>query len=105
MLAPPLRSPRFGWLFRRCVLIANGLYLGVGSFYRIGDAGDLLRHGAAAWQLWLFGAASVPLGLWLWNGTGPTFGFGFARGHVSRRATWICATLAMAIAALQIAVS
>lgn len=90
--------------FAGVCLIANGLYLGVGSFYRIGDAGDLLRHGAAAWHLWLFGAATVPLGLWLWNGTGPTFGFGVARGHVSRRAVWTCAGLALMIAAIEIAI-
>jgi hypothetical protein len=36
-------------------LIANGSYLGVGSFDHVGDAGDLLRHGGAIWQLWLFG--------------------------------------------------
>ena len=91
--------------FAGVCLIANGLYLGVGSFFRIGDAGDLLRHGAAAWQLWLFGAVTVPLGLWLWNGTGPTFGFGIARGHVSRRAALICAGLAVAIAAAEIALA
>ena len=27
-------------------MIANGLYIAVGSFDRVGDAGDLLRHGA-----------------------------------------------------------
>jgi hypothetical protein len=91
--------------FAGTCLIANGLYLGIGVFYRIGDAGDLLRHGAAAWHLWVFGAATVPLGLWLWNGIGPTFGFGLARGHVSRHATWICAALALSIAALEIALS
>jgi hypothetical protein len=91
--------------FAGVCLIANGLYLGVGSFFRIGDAGDLLRHGAAPWQLWLFGAASVPLGVWLWNGTGPTFGFGAARGRVSPRAAWTCSGLALALAAVEIALS
>src|SRR5438105_14300049 len=27
-------------------LIANGLYIGVGSFGRIGDCGEMLRHGS-----------------------------------------------------------
>jgi hypothetical protein len=88
--------------FAGVCLIANGLYLGAGSFFGIGDAGDLLRHGVAAWQLWLFGVVTVPAGLWLWNGTGPTFGFGPVRGKVSRRATGICACLALAVAALEI---
>lgn len=39
--------------------VANGLYLGVGSFERIGDAGDLLRSGASLWHLWLFGALAT----------------------------------------------
>jgi len=49
-------------------LIANGLYIGFGSFGRIGDCGDMLRHGSAPWQLWLFGAITAPLGLALWHG-------------------------------------
>lgn len=57
-------------------LLANGLYLGVGSFERVGDCGDLLRQGAAMWQLWLFGLMTAPLGLWFWHGLGPKFGLG-----------------------------
>src|SRR5262245_43922438 len=41
-------------------LLANGLYVGVGSFDRVGDCGDMLRHGSALWQLWLFGAVTAP---------------------------------------------
>src|SRR5437868_4041961 len=41
-------------------LIANGLYIGLGSFGRIGDCGEMLRHGSAPWQLWLFGAVAAP---------------------------------------------
>ena len=55
-------------------LMANGLYLGVGSFGNIGDAGDILRHGCPLWTLWLFGLISVPAGLMLWNGLGSAFG-------------------------------
>ena len=43
--------------------IANGAYIGVGSFESIGDAGDMLRHGSPTWHLWLFGAVTIPLGL------------------------------------------
>ncbi len=71
--------------FAGACLIANGLYLGIGSFGRVGDAGDLLRRGAPIWTLWLFGLVAVPAGLLLWNGTGATFGFGVAhwRGVVA----------------------
>jgi hypothetical protein len=63
--------------------IANGAYLGVGSFDRVGDAGDLLRHGAPAWQLWLFGVICVLTGFLLWHRLGTHFGFGESQGRVS----------------------
>lgn len=66
-------------------LAANGLYLGLGSFDRVGDCGDLLNHGAALWQLWLFGAVAAPLGLFLWHGLGPAFGLGPAGSEVRPR--------------------
>jgi hypothetical protein len=54
-------------------LIANGAYIGFGSFAHIGDCGEMLRHGSPIWLLWLFGAVTIPLGLWLWNGLGRQF--------------------------------
>jgi hypothetical protein len=66
-------------------LIANGAYIGIGSFDGIGDCGPMLRHGTAQWQLWLFGIVTVPAGFWLWHGQGRYFGLGTAQGHVSRR--------------------
>jgi hypothetical protein len=68
-------------------LIANGAYIGIGSFYRIGDAGDMLRYGSPLWQLWLFGIVTTITGLTLWNGVGGHFGFGQANGHVSQNAS------------------
>jgi hypothetical protein len=66
-------------------LVANGLYIGLGSFGRIGDAGDMLRQGSPVWLLWLFGAITVLAGLWLWHGLGPAFGWGLSekRNHES----------------------
>lgn len=81
---------RGGYLFRFFAgfcLIANGTYIGVGSFYRIGDAGDMLRYGSSPWQLWLFGIVTIAAGLLLWNGLGAHFGFGQTNGHVSRNAS------------------
>jgi hypothetical protein len=57
-------------------LIANGAYIGLGSFAQIGDCGELIRHGAPPYTLWLFGLAALPLGLLLWNGQGRYFGLG-----------------------------
>jgi hypothetical protein len=86
--------PRF---FAGFCLLANGAYIAFGSFDRIGDAGEMLRHGSPVWALWLFGALTVPAGLWLWHGQGPHFGLGAARGRVSPVAAYItlvgCAAL------------
>jgi hypothetical protein len=57
-------------------LIANGAYLSFGSLDRVGDAGDLLRHGTPEWMLWAFGLLAMPAGLWLWHRLGPQFGLG-----------------------------
>jgi hypothetical protein len=85
-------------------LIANGLYIGIGSFGAIGDCGEMLQHGATVWQLWLFGAAAAPLGIRLWNGQGPHFGFGPAQGRVSRGAVHGCLAACVALLMLGFAV-
>jgi peptidoglycan/LPS O-acetylase OafA/YrhL len=79
--------------------LANGLYLAAGSFTGDGDAGDLMKHGAAQWQLIAVGTPLSMLGLWLWNGLGPCFGLGEVRGEVDRR---IATTLAIALVAVVI---
>jgi len=79
-------------------LLANGLYIGIGSFDGIGDCGDLLRHGAPVWHLWLFGAIMAPVGLWLWHRQGPHFGLGPANQEVSREVAY--ATLVACLALL-----
>ena len=57
-------------------LVANGAYIGAGSFNRIGDTYPMLLFGSSLWQLWLFGALTVSLGLFLWHHLGPHFGLG-----------------------------
>jgi hypothetical protein len=80
-------------------LVANGLYLGLGSFGRIGDCGEILRHGSTPWQLWLFGLVTVPAGFALWHGLGRHFGF--ARSlPVSRAATIAASTAAACLVAI-----
>lgn len=64
-------------------LIGNGVYLGAGSFARIGDAGELLRHGSSVWLLWVFGLLAVSAGLGLWHGQGRHFGLGPAAEPIS----------------------
>jgi len=51
-------------------LIANGAYISIGSFDRVGDCGEMLRTGTPLWAMHAFGAATIPLGLYLWHGLG-----------------------------------
>jgi hypothetical protein len=76
-------------------LIANGAYVGVGSFDRVGDAGEMIRLGSPIWHLWAFGLATIPTGLWLWHRQGRRFGLGEAGNEVSPSVA--CATLIMTI--------
>jgi hypothetical protein len=85
-------------------LVANGAYIGVGWAIRAGDAGDLLRYGAARWQLVAFGALALPLGLVLWNGIGEHFGLGTARGRVSRSAAYVTIAVFVAVILLELAI-
>jgi hypothetical protein len=61
------RARNYADFFAGFCLIANGVYIGIGSFDRIGDAGDLLRHGSPKWALVVFGMASSIGGLFLWH--------------------------------------
>jgi hypothetical protein len=85
-------------------LIANGAYIGAGSFGRVGDCGVMLRHGSALWQLWLFGAVTVPAGLWLWHRQGPHFGLGPARGRVRVRVAYASLVACVGLMVLAFAV-
>ncbi len=84
---PPLAP--YARVFAGFCLIANGLYIGAGSFDGVGDAGEMLREGTPIWALWLFGVVGFGAGLALWNRTGPAFGFGEARGEVPRWIPWM----------------
>ena len=79
-------------------LVANGVYLGVGLFEPIGDAHVIVSRGTPSWCLWLFGIATVPTGLLLWNGIGSKFGFGGASGRVDPLAAYL--SLALLVLAL-----
>jgi len=76
--APRLTQP--ATFFAGFCCLANELDLVGGSFGGAGDAGDLLRYGAAIWQLGLFGVPVSLLGLWLWHRLGPRFGLAPEKG-------------------------
>lgn len=64
-------------------LIANGAYIGYGSFEKIGDCREMLIHETPSWVLWAFGISACALGFYLWNGLGPKFGWGKEAEKVS----------------------
>lgn len=103
-LAAVFKSPGCGFVrfFAGFCLLANGVYIGGGSFQGMADAGDLLKHGAPPWLLWLFGILAAALGLSLWNGLGPLFGFGPAGGVVSRSACWVSVALLVVITVVEL---
>jgi Peptidase M50B-like len=86
-------------------LVANGAYLAFGSFNRVGDTGELLRHGTPIALLWLFGLITIPYGFWLWNGLGPHFGLGAGRGQVNRSAAYTVLALLVAVVSLELALN
>lgn len=96
-VAARLRAP--GWyvlrFFAGFCLVTNGAYIAAGSFDRIGDCGEMLRHGSPAWHLWVFGAATVPAGFALWHRLGTYFGLGTSPGRVSTGVAY--GTLAAAV--------
>jgi hypothetical protein len=98
-----------GWyvlqFFSGFCLIANGAYLAFGSLARIGDAGDLLRHNARIVLLWLFGVATISVGLWMWNGLGPHFGLGEGRGTVDSTVAYVILALTIAIVLVELALT
>jgi hypothetical protein len=89
LLAVRRWAPRYVYLaafFAGFCLMANGAYLGIDAFVKAGDGRDLIAHGARRWMLLVFGLFAVDFGLDLWNGLGPYFGRGEAKGRVDRRA-------------------
>ena len=51
-------------------LLTNGAYIAIGSFDRVGDCGEMLRHGSPRWTLIAFGAITIPLGIYVWHRLG-----------------------------------
>ena len=98
-------SPRFAFLMRFFAgfcLIANGAYIGFGSFEGIGDAGELLRLGTPPPMLWGFGLLAMPTGFWVWHRAGADFGFGPDANTPDPAASRLTAILLIAIVVLEL---
>ena len=84
--------PEWSYLFRFFAgwcLVSNGLYLGSGVIFPVGDAHDLLHHGVSRTVLGLFGLVTIPSGFLLWHGQGKPFGRGSDPSPVSTRHAFI----------------
>ena len=84
-----IRGDYLTQFFAGFCLIANGAYIGIGSFENVGDAGDMIKYGSPTWLLWLFGIATVPLGFLLFHRLGPKFGMGESNGRVDEWAAYL----------------
>lgn len=87
----------FLWrFFAGFCLVANGMYLGMGSFSQDGDPGDLMRLGVPQSALVAFGVIATLGGFALWHAQGTSFGFGESAQVVSTRSLWMSAGLLIA---------
>jgi hypothetical protein len=89
--------------FAGACCVINGVYIALGSTAwagGVGDCGVMLRHGSPMWVMWVFGAATVPAGFWLWHGQGAAF----AKGSVSWRVAMGTAAVAVALVGTGLAV-
>ena len=66
-------------------LIINGIYIAEDSIFKAGDGGDMIRYGTPQWVLIAFGIVTISLGIYLWNGLGPYFGFTKSEDKVNTR--------------------
>jgi len=80
--------------------VANGAYIGFGSFDAVGDCGELLKHGAQPWQLWTFGVVAGAAGFLVWNRLGSRFGIGRHPAAVSKSQVVIVAAIGASLAAV-----
>lgn len=86
-------------------LVANGAYIGIGSFDGIGDCGEMLRCGSPMWVLWAFGACGIAAGFLAWHRLGTAFGLGAtAAVPPPARSAGVCLGALMVLLALGIAV-
>lgn len=72
MLVPARLSfaQRTAMFFAGFCVLANGAYIAVGSIDKVGDCGEMLKHGSKLWTLLLFGAITIPIGFWQWHRIG-----------------------------------
>ena len=69
-------------------MLANGAYIAVGSIDKVGDCGEMLKHGSPVWLLIFFGALTIPFGLYLWHRIGSAREFLIDQKSVDAKTAW-----------------
>ena len=103
LFAVVLRAPGI-YMFRFFAgfcLVTNGAYIGLGSFDRLMDAGDMMSYGSPQWLLLVFGGITIAGGLVFWNGIGPHYGLSQAKGIVSRSTALSSLALLVVLAGIE----
>lgn len=70
-------------------LIANGAYLGIGSFEQVGDCQEILRTGSPIWTMRLFGIVAIPAGFYLWHRLGSPADLLQEDSPVNSKSAWL----------------
>ena len=86
-------------------LVANGAYIAIGSFESVGDAGVMLATGSPRWLLLAFGAATVPLGMFIWHRLGSLGEFLKQPSLVTRRLAGITVIVLVVLTAVELCLS
>lgn len=84
-------------------LIANGSYIGIGSFAGIGDCGEMLRTGTPMWAMIAFGITTVPVGLLLWHRLGTVDRLFNEPSPITPRMAYAALTLLLVVVAVELA--
>lgn len=69
-------------------LLANGAYIAVGAMDKVGDCGEMLKHGSPIWTLLLFGAVTIPAGLYIWHRIGSVKEFLADANAIDAKTAW-----------------
>jgi hypothetical protein len=88
------------WFFAGFCLLANGAYIGVGSFWPVGDAKVLLINGASRSSLGVFGLAAVMSGLLILDRVSPWLGFGTSPKFVRKKDVLLTVLAAAVVTAI-----
>ena len=86
-------------------LLANGAYIAVGSFDRVGDCGEMLRTGTPLWLMVAFGILTIPSGLFLWHRLGPLKLFFANPTIITARTAWAVVAMTSAIVVAEVLLS